>query len=268
MNLIVHPTTDLYTTSAPPDGMAPRPPGEGWSLAGLEVSHRNTSAEIDALCVVYFWTRSHVYAEAETGAPVEKKSKVLGSPIAAARALANGATLSEAVQAVSTAREPGKMTRDEILASAINAWGTRSQVNMAIEECGELIVALCHRLRGRCDDNYVAEEIADVQIMLDQLSLIVGKDLVRNFEEQKLERLALRVRASAEPALDHGKFVEALYREYDENGEPKPPEFVRASKDSVCETCNLPYWKHPFSEHLGNAGPFLRRLCGGKLVKL
>jgi NTP pyrophosphatase (non-canonical NTP hydrolase) len=162
-----------------------------------------------------------------------------------------------------------KMTRDEILASAINAWGTRSQVNMAIEECGELIVALCHRLRGRCDDNYVAEEIADVQIMLDQLALIVGKDLVRNFEEQKLERLALRVRASAAPVVDRAKFAEALHREYDENGEQKPPAFTRASADAICETCGRQYRHHAFSDYLGAGGiPFLQVLCDGKLVNL
>jgi hypothetical protein len=97
MNLIVHPTTDLHVTCGPVDGLAPRPAGDGWSLAALEVSHRSTSAEIDALCVVYFWTRSHVYAEAEV--PGEKKPRVLGGSIAAAKALAKGATLSEAVQA-------------------------------------------------------------------------------------------------------------------------------------------------------------------------
>ena len=89
------------------------------------------------------------------------------------------------------------MTREEILVGAVNAWGTRAQVAMAIEECAELTVALSHRLRGRCDDVKVAEEIADVRIMLDQLALIIGKQLVTEAEERKLARLEYRVRSAA-----------------------------------------------------------------------
>lgn len=65
MNLIIAPGTDLYVTASPPNGLAPRPPGEGWSLAGLEVSHRSTEVEDGELLVVYFWTRSKVIAEFE-----------------------------------------------------------------------------------------------------------------------------------------------------------------------------------------------------------
>jgi NTP pyrophosphatase (non-canonical NTP hydrolase) len=94
------------------------------------------------------------------------------------------------------------MTREEILAGAVNAWGSRAQVMMTIEECAELTVALSHRLRDRCDDAKVAEEIADVRIMLDQLALMIGKDLVAEAEERKLRRLEQRVReAAAERAL-------------------------------------------------------------------
>jgi len=89
------------------------------------------------------------------------------------------------------------VTREEILTGAVNAWGTRAQVNMAIEECGELIVVLMHRLRGRVTDPNVAEEIADVRIMLDQLTLIIGKELVDEAEERKLRRLEERVKAAS-----------------------------------------------------------------------
>jgi len=57
MNLIVAPSTDLYATAAVPGGLVPRPPGEGWSLAVLET--------LGELRIVYFWTRSKVYGEAE-----------------------------------------------------------------------------------------------------------------------------------------------------------------------------------------------------------
>ena len=105
------------------------------------------------------------------------------------------------------------MTRDEILAGAVNAWGTRSQVNMAIEECGELIVVLSHRIRGRATDLDVAGEIADVRIMLDQLALIIGKDLVTQAEEAKLDRLEERVRAATPTTFDLKKLAEALSRD-------------------------------------------------------
>lgn len=65
MNLIVAPGTDLYATEAAPGGLAPRPPGEGWSLAGLEVSHKFVRGGEGQLCTVYFWTRSKMLAEFE-----------------------------------------------------------------------------------------------------------------------------------------------------------------------------------------------------------
>lgn len=51
--------------------------------------------------------------------------------------------------------------------------------------------------------------------------------------------------------------------------EMDPPEFHRASGDAVCDQCLKKYYEHPFApEHRGSHGPYLRRLCGGALVKL
>lgn len=66
MNLIIAPSTDLFTTAAPPGALVARPPGDGWSLAGLEVSRGSV------VVVVYFWTRSKVYAESEAKAQAAK----------------------------------------------------------------------------------------------------------------------------------------------------------------------------------------------------
>ena len=58
----------------------------------------------------------------------------------------------------------------EILSEAIKVFGEKEQEEVAIEECSELIQAICHKHRGR--EHNLAEEIADVEIMLEQLKII------------------------------------------------------------------------------------------------
>lgn len=58
---------------------------------------------------------------------------------------------------------------------------------MAIEEMSELTQALAHAFRGR--DHNVIEEIADVMIMCEQLSVIFGKSEVKKHKTAKLNRL-------------------------------------------------------------------------------
>ena len=82
--------------------------------------------------------------------------------------------------------------REMILRAAIEHYGKGPQRDKAIEELSELIRAL-----ARCDDHEnIAEEMADVRIMLDQLELIFGNhDRVKQYEYAKLTRLNERVRA-------------------------------------------------------------------------
>ena len=56
--------------------------------------------------------------------------------------------------------------------AAVNMWGAEAQVRKAVEELAELQVELLHYLCGRGDYQHIAEEIADVMIMLEQLRLI------------------------------------------------------------------------------------------------
>ena len=83
--------------------------------------------------------------------------------------------------------------RTTILRAAIDHYGKGPQRFKAIEELSELIRAL-----ARCDDREnIAEEMADVRIMLDQLELILGNhDKVREYEYQKLKRLSDRLHAA------------------------------------------------------------------------
>lgn len=55
---------------------------------------------------------------------------------------------------------------------AISKFGTSAQIIIAMEECSELIKELSKVLRGKCNVDNVSEEIADVQIMLEQLKII------------------------------------------------------------------------------------------------
>lgn len=46
-------------------------------------------------------------------------------------------------------------------------------------------------------------------------------------------------------------------------------EFHRASGDALCEDCEKPYRKHPFTQHRdGNGEPYLNLLCNLDVVKL
>lgn len=87
-----------------------------------------------------------------------------------------------------------------------NTYGWDDQCQVAIEECSELIQAICkHRRRHshwllsnmfECPErNHIVEEIADVEIMLSQLKYFLGADEeVEQEIEKKLERQIQRIK--------------------------------------------------------------------------
>lgn len=80
------------------------------------------------------------------------------------------------------------MGENEILRAAIKIYGEKAQEEVAIEECSELIQAICHKHRGR--EHNIAEEIADVEIMLSQLKIINDcSDEVAKIHASKIKRL-------------------------------------------------------------------------------
>ena len=93
--------------------------------------------------------------------------------------------------------EEMKMTQEReglILGAAIDTWGTEMQIVVAIEEMSELTKALTKYIRA--DDaativTNIREEMADVGIMLNQLSLIFGDTTEE--EIRKLNRLQRRI---------------------------------------------------------------------------
>ena len=84
------------------------------------------------------------------------------------------------------------MTEPQILEAAIKTFGEIAQEEMAVEECAELITAIKHKHRGR--EHNIAEEIADVEIMLEQLKIINNcAEEVAAIHKTKVERLFNRV---------------------------------------------------------------------------
>lgn len=88
----------------------------------------------------------------------------------------------------------------EVLQKAIDTYGSLAQEEMAIEEMSELTKAIIKRHRAKDKNNYdkvmdnVAEEMADVIIMLTQLLMIYGnRREVQQAIGEKVQRLAERL---------------------------------------------------------------------------
>lgn len=86
------------------------------------------------------------------------------------------------------------MDKQDLFETVITKFGFDAQKAMAIEECAELINALCKEKRGRADEDIITE-IADVQIMCEQLAIIYGKEKVRQERLRKLLRLHKRIQS-------------------------------------------------------------------------
>lgn len=95
------------------------------------------------------------------------------------------------------------MTEQEILNKAVVTYGEENQIDMAIEECSELIQALCKYKRtlknpytkeqlDSCMNN-IYGEIADVKIMMKQLNIIFNSEEIQFAEIFKMTRLKQRL---------------------------------------------------------------------------
>jgi hypothetical protein len=61
---------------------------------------------------------------------------------------------------------------------------------VAIEELSELQKELTKDLRGNANDEHIAEEMADVEIMLEQLKIMYDNDEeVKRYKELKISRI-------------------------------------------------------------------------------
>jgi hypothetical protein len=85
--------------------------------------------------------------------------------------------------------------QDAVLTDAFKTWGYDSQLQMAFGECGEFI-ALAGRIKqGRCSDNDMISEIADVTIMMRQIGkMLFNEERIQAMIDYKMARLANRLR--------------------------------------------------------------------------
>ena len=84
--------------------------------------------------------------------------------------------------------------RRAVYERALATWGADAQIMMAIEEMSELTKELCKHHRGRENREEIADEIADVTIMMEQLRLIFALDeKVREHMDMKVRRLRGRL---------------------------------------------------------------------------
>ena len=88
--------------------------------------------------------------------------------------------------------------KEKVLCRAIKEYGNRNQIIKLAEEMSELTQALCKFISSPENPditNNVYEEIADVEIMLQQFKLMYPRsvDKIQNWKNTKIERLALRL---------------------------------------------------------------------------
>ena len=74
-------------------------------------------------------------------------------------------------------------------------YGFTSQADMTIEECGELVQAICKLRRAYSEDRYkhLLEEVADAYIMLRQMRYLLGYYEIDRIVSEKLDRQMRRI---------------------------------------------------------------------------
>jgi NTP pyrophosphatase (non-canonical NTP hydrolase) len=78
---------------------------------------------------------------------------------------------------------------DSIYRATLAKWGEEAQYDQAVEECAELIAALKHFKRDKVGQEHVIDELADVALMVGQLSFMLGEERVQQAIEKKLAKL-------------------------------------------------------------------------------
>lgn len=77
----------------------------------------------------------------------------------------------------------------EVCIEAVEHYGKGHQLVKAMEEMAELTAELARTADTRTTNRHICEEIADVMIMMKQLTIIFGESKVHEIEEFKIQRL-------------------------------------------------------------------------------
>lgn len=93
-----------------------------------------------------------------------------------------------------TREDMAKQHEQVVFRAAVERFGFDWQAGKFCEEMAELLEAVCRERQGRDTVSHVAEEIADVEIMLEQLKVwYKAHGMVEGFRRQKTERLAEKI---------------------------------------------------------------------------
>lgn len=84
---------------------------------------------------------------------------------------------------------------EDVIQKAIDTYGKDAQLWMVIEEMSELSKEICKFKRGKDNFLEIADEMADVYIMLEQLKKLcaVPQDLIQQRIDFKFDRLRKRL---------------------------------------------------------------------------
>ena len=83
------------------------------------------------------------------------------------------------------------MTEEQVYDAIIEKNGWQHQYTVAIEELAELTKELTKAIRNKISTAHICEEIADVEICLEQIKRTIprSKEQIQLFKEFKLKRL-------------------------------------------------------------------------------
>ena len=81
------------------------------------------------------------------------------------------------------------MDRSDVYRATLEKWGEKAQYEQMVEECAELIAALKHYERGKIGRSEIIAELADVTLMVGQLTWMLGEEEVATAIDGKLEKL-------------------------------------------------------------------------------
>ena len=121
-------------------------------------------------------------------------------PIADSTPLAGyGAALAVAMDAMRAQEaQMDKESAQAIYRAALDTFGTEAQTKKLFEEIGEFMEAFCKCSAGRDKLSHLAEEMADVHNMLDQMAVLFDCEAeVERQKRYKLKRLEQRIEAAA-----------------------------------------------------------------------
>ena len=79
--------------------------------------------------------------------------------------------------------------RMEIVERVAKNYGFPPLLDMMIEECGEMIVAINHYKRQRVTTERLIEEFADIWIVLKQMGVFLDESSIANVIDYKLRRV-------------------------------------------------------------------------------